>query len=89
MLPMRKSYLLLFLLFGSIYYGYSQGRAPGLKWQKMLGGTGPEGLGLKGPLIDRDGQYILAGTSSSGDGDVTGVHPPSPGQPGLSKDIWL
>jgi uncharacterized repeat protein (TIGR01451 family) len=76
---MRKCYLLIFLLFGSIYYCHAQGRAPGLKWQKDLGGSSVDGFG--NCLVDRDGQIIAAGYAMSFNGDVTGNHG--------ATDIWV
>lgn len=44
----------------------------GIEWQKCLGGSGPEtGFDIQQTT---DGGYIVANTSSSDDGDVTGNH---------------
>jgi uncharacterized repeat protein (TIGR01451 family) len=51
-----------------------------LVWQKSFGGTGVEGGGqiIKG----NDGNYVVSGTTSSNDGDVTGFH-------GNGTDLWV
>ncbi len=50
-----------------------------IEWQKSLGGTGSDGASSLQQTID--GGYIVAGTSSSNDGDVSGNH----GQ----EDFWV
>ena len=65
-------------------------QAPGIKWQKTLGGSLYENGGSidtnsvrrpKISLIDRDGKYIVGGNTSSNDGDITGFKG--------STDIWI
>lgn len=68
---MKKYYLIVFttLLFSSIN---AQQLAPSLIWQKCLGGSGED----KANTIIRtvDNGYLIAGSSKSNDGDVTGHH---------------
>jgi len=45
---------------------------PAIQWQKSLGGTGTEEAKSVQPTSD--GGYIVGGTSSSNDGDVSGNH---------------
>lgn len=46
-----------------------------LQWQKCLGGSSDENVGLGSSLQQTtDGGYIIAGQSSSTDGDITGHH---------------
>jgi uncharacterized repeat protein (TIGR01451 family) len=86
---MRKTgCLLVFLLFAVVYNCNAQGKTPGMKWEKILGGSGPESIVWPGKstLIDRDGQYIIGGRNNSTDGDVTGNHTVN----GVaSYDIWV
>lgn len=57
------------------------GQTPTIEWQNCLGGSG--GDNPKSKLIQQtyDGGYIVAGTSTSNDIDVTGNHG--------SNDIWI
>jgi hypothetical protein len=50
-----------------------------LQWQKCLGGSGDD-FGMA--VIEASGGYVVAGSSRSTDGDVTGLHG---GQP----DVWV
>jgi len=79
---MRK--LLIFLsLYSILFVPYSFSQAPGIQWQKCLGGTNEDD-----PFSIRqtaDGGYIVAGSSKSNDGDVTGNH--SSGIP--YEDFWV
>lgn len=50
-----------------------------IQWQKCLGGTGEDGAGSVQQTID--GGYIVAGSTASDDGDVSGDH-------GFT-DIWV
>jgi fimbrial isopeptide formation D2 family protein len=80
--------LLYFIVFVSICNcAIAQGRAPGMKWQKKLGGSNVEWSIGKSSLVDRDGLYLIGGSNSSKDGDVTGNHTGTNGQ--ASKDIWV
>jgi hypothetical protein len=47
-------------------------QAPDIEWQKCLGGT--ESEEVHSILRTSDGGYIVAGTTSSNDGDVSGNH---------------
>jgi type IX secretion system substrate protein len=65
---------ILLLIYSStfiIYNSFSQ-QAPGIEWQKCLGGT------LTDEAIDakqtNDGGYIIAGSTDSNNGDVSGNH---------------
>jgi hypothetical protein len=53
-----------------------------LKWQQSLGGTGNDNA--YSMLQTSDGGYIMAGTSESNDGDVTGNHGAN-----QNSDIWV
>jgi len=54
-----------------------------LEWQRSLGGSGDEmGLSVK---ETSDGGYIVVSTTSSYDGDVSGLHDTS----GFVGDIWM
>ncbi|MDR2352367.1 MAG: T9SS C-terminal target domain-containing protein [Deltaproteobacteria bacterium] len=46
--------------------------APNIKWQRSLGGSAKDSA--ESIQITSDGGYIIAGVSSSNDGDVTGNH---------------
>ncbi len=65
---MKYAFLLLFSLFG-VFQGLAQ---PTIEWQTCLGGSGGE----EGHSIQQttDGGYIVAGLSTSNDGDVSGGH---------------
>ena len=73
---------LLYLLFICILFPlFSNGQAPTIQWQKSLGGTqGDDAYSVK---QTKDGGYIVAGQTSSGDGDVTGQHHAS------TYDYWV
>lgn len=59
--------------------GCTWAQAPEIEWQKNLGGS--EGETAKSIQPTTDGGYIVAGTSSSINGDVTGNHG--------SSDFWI
>lgn len=88
-ITMRKSIVLTVIFFAAIYFCNAQGKAPGMKWQRWLGGSSADILTFprKSALVDRDGQYIIGGNSNSIDGDVTGNHPSPFGS--TTKDIWV
>ncbi len=73
---MKKLYPLLsiLLLFTCVF-----SQSPAIKWQKSLGGAGYD-IGHSGKLTS-DGGFIIAGTTDSTSGQVTGTHG--------SKDIWV
>lgn len=56
-----------------------------MQWQKSLGGTGSEYANSL--WLNTDGSFIVAGSSSSADGDVTGNHS-IPGYGG-TPDYWI
>jgi hypothetical protein len=60
-------------------------RAGNLLWQKSLGGSRSESVSSLVPSTD--GGYVIAGSSRSNDGDVTGVHGPPDGFTFL--DAWV
>jgi Secretion system C-terminal sorting domain len=72
-----KIYLLFLFIAVISHSAYAQ--APAMQWQKSLGGTGDDEA--NSILQTSDGGYIVAGKSTSIDGDVTGNH-------GLS-DYWI
>ena len=59
--------------------------AGGLVWQKCLGGTGNDGA--KAVQQTTDGGYIVAGYTTSTDGDVTGYHGTGGSYP--TADAWV
>jgi len=63
-----KKYLLCTLFLFS-FSGYSQ---PSIQWQKAVGGTGVDTF--RSTLQTSDGGYIIAGSSTSVDGDISGNH---------------
>ncbi len=73
---MKKVQLLLVGIISGVFV-YAQ--VPGITWQKSLGGTGAEEAKTIQPTSD--GGYIVGGTTSSNDGDVTGNHG--------GKDCWV
>lgn len=56
-----------------------------MQWQKSLGGTGSEYANSL--WLNTDGSFIIAGSSSSTDGDVTGNH--SIPDHGGTPDYWI
>src|SRR5436305_1298571 len=68
---MKKIYIFTTLLFTLSLFATGQ-TAPGIQWQKSLGGSLDEiAASIKQTY---DGGYIVAGNSYSNDGDVTGNH---------------
>src|SRR5258707_778654 len=65
-----KTKIILSLFFLFQLNAFSQ---PAIQWQKCLGGTGSEGS-VNSIQQTSDGGYIVAGSSNSNDGDVTGNH---------------
>jgi len=67
-----KEQLLLFV-WGALFFGInnSQGQQA-ILWQKSLGGTGEDYARSVSSTFD--GGFIVAGSSTSNDGDVTGNH---------------
>lgn len=66
---MRKAFLFLIYL---VISAFSHAQSPGISWQKSLGGSGADEAKSVQPTSD--GGYIVGGTTSSNDGDVTGNH---------------
>jgi len=59
-----------------------------IRWQKCLGGTGQDGTNGGSPIIQtKDGGFVISGTTTSNDGDVTGNHLDSNKHP--SQDFWI
>jgi hypothetical protein len=56
-----------------------------IEWERSLGGSSSETF--SSVRLTPDGGYIVIGSTSSNDGDVTGFHPPAPFQSG--GDIWV
>ncbi|MCO6482665.1 MAG: T9SS type A sorting domain-containing protein [Flavobacteriales bacterium] len=57
----------------------AQAQAPELEWQRCLGGSYPEESWAIQPTLD--GGYMVLGTTTSNDGDVSGNHG--------GRDFWL
>ena len=67
------------VLAGIFFSGFSMAQAPAIEWQKSLGGTGSE---YANSIIQTaDGGYMVAGSSTSNNGNVTGNHG--------NYDYWL
>ena len=66
-----------FILALALVQLYTWGQAPAIQWQKTLGGRGEDQANSIQPTAD--GGYILAGFTTSSDGDVSGNH----GDPGF------
>ncbi|MBK7337709.1 MAG: hypothetical protein IPJ00_16805 [Saprospirales bacterium] len=58
-----------FAVIGLSSPSFSQNTAPGIVWQRCLGGTGMEPFVTAAQIAD--GSYIIAGREGSNDGDVT------------------
>ncbi len=71
--------VILFAIPGTVY---SQ-QAPGIQWQKCLGGTGDDGA--KCIIQTSDSGYVMAGSTISSDGDVSGDHINGP----YNRDAWI
>ena len=66
---MKKLILSLIYIIANCYYLFAQ---PTIQWQKIFGGTNLENA--FSVQQTSDGGCIIAGSSSSEDGDVTGNH---------------
>src|SRR5687767_5694247 len=70
-----KSYLMIILIalvMGSLK---TNAQAPSIQWQKTLGGSSSDSKDIGQRYVQTsDGGYIVAGSSFSTDGDVTGNH---------------
>ncbi|WP_294299377.1 T9SS type A sorting domain-containing protein [uncultured Chryseobacterium sp.] len=75
---MKYKLLFCFLLFINSLKICSQ--SPSIQWQKSLGGSLSETA--KSIRQTQDGGFIIAGSTISNDGDVTGLH-------GTSLDCWI
>ena len=62
---------------------YCLGQAPAIQWQKCFGGS--YGEIPNGILQTADGGYLICGSTTSVDGQVTGLHDPS----STNSDVWL
>ncbi len=71
--------ILVMLLNMSVGYGWAQ-TAPPIEWQRSLGGSERDFANSVQPTAD--GGYIIAGTTSSSNGDVVGYH-------GGPSDAWV
>ncbi|MEO6455072.1 MAG: hypothetical protein ABIN97_13415 [Ginsengibacter sp.] len=76
---MKKSYTLIAFLF-FVFSFSAEAQVPAIQWQKCLGGT--EWDQPSSIKQTSDGGYIIAGNSSSLDGDVSGNH-------GGASDYWI
>ncbi len=74
---MKKT--LLILAFALVQLTTFAQQAPAIQWQKCLGGTAWDEAYSIQPTTD--GGYIVAGTTTSNDGDVTGNHG--------GQDVWV
>lgn len=72
---------LLAILFFLPAHIYSQAR-PAIAWQKCIGGTGDDQA--NDVLLNTDGTMVIAGSSKSNDGNVTGHHGAL-----TSSDAWV
>ncbi|MGV9003476.1 T9SS type A sorting domain-containing protein [Flavobacterium sp.] len=63
---------LITLLLSILFFSYTNAQAPAIEWQKSFGGS--SGDGANSIQLTADGGYIVAGSSSSLNGDVTGNH---------------
>jgi hypothetical protein len=81
-------FIVLFL-FTSVNNAIAQSHAPGMKWQKIIGGGLTDDIveGNKISLVDHDGGYVVGMETSSNDRDITGNHADTYGFP--SSDIWV
>ncbi|MCS3800209.1 T9SS type A sorting domain-containing protein [Niastella sp. OAS944] len=86
---MRKSILLTVIFFAAVHFCNAQGKAPGLKWQKIWGAENSDELtgGDRINFIDRDGKYLLGFSSNSTTGLYSGNHSPTGIYP--TSDIWV
>ncbi|MFN0203389.1 MAG: T9SS C-terminal target domain-containing protein [Bacteroidia bacterium] len=69
---MKKILSTIILFFGSFYFSFSQTAAPGVQWEKALGGTGDDKAFSIHHTADKG--YIVAGYSTSLDKDVKSNH---------------
>jgi len=84
---MKYTILLTASLFSLFLFSFNLfAQAPAIQWQKALGGSSDEGQ--RGTIQQTsDGGYIIAGGTSSFDGDVTGNHGGT--APGGLDDFWV
>lgn len=69
---MKPFPLLYFAVSVPLFAGFAHAQSTQIKWKKSLGGSSyDEAHSIQ---LTKDGGYILAGNSESGDGDVTGNH---------------
>src|SRR6185312_10451800 len=70
---------LLFLVIALIRFANANAQAPGINWEKSLGGTGADYSGSMANTYDSG--FVIAGYTNSNNGDVTGYHG--------YVDVWL
>lgn len=80
-----KNLLFIIIVFFSVPSFLIAQEPPKIEWQKCLGGTKDEDADptFKTIVQTSDGGFIVAGRTSSSDGDVSGIHG------GNSDDIWV
>src|SRR5690349_17278954 len=78
---MKQISILAFLFFLAVPVTLYSQTAPGIEWQKCLGGTRAE-YGSSS-IQTKDGGYAVCGSATSSDGDVTGLHSAA------EEDIWV
>jgi hypothetical protein len=76
---MNKQIVIIALLINIIGFSQETAKAPVIQWQKKFGGSG-SGI-ANGIQQTTDGGYIVAGTTTSNDGEVTNHHG--------GNDIWI
>src|SRR5712664_3963661 len=77
---MNKIFTLAFVLL--TYFSYSQQLAPSIVWSKSLGGSNNDSA--RSIIRTFDNGFLVAGSSKSNDGDVSGHHGPL-----TASDAWL
>lgn len=83
--------VLSFIVITILITGYqAAAQAPGIKWQKTLGGSSNDEVGSadtasamrpKVSLIDKNGKYLVGANTSSNDGNISGHNG--------SSDVWI
>ena len=69
---MKRIILFLSLIF--LIANYTIAQAPGIKWQKCVGGSGDDGEDGNIKLIEKNGNIIVAGSTHSSNGDIDSTH---------------
>lgn len=75
-------------VFATVLCVNAQGQAPVSKWQRTFGGSSDDYTAVpsKITMVDRDGGYLMSGSTSSTDGDISGLHV---GGQFTNPDIWV